>query len=313
MESSTSFSSKVSEKCEVPTASQIDTFYDKLSLCKRKPAIFSLVPAHSSEYIPSQSLSTFPMPLSQLFHPKFLELDFSLLSSEVKGIILKITTQNVEHVEEATKGQSNSKMWYKYRSGRITASNTKRVCGTSNASPSHRIVKEICYPEVFRFSTPATEWGISHEKQACELYRGIMVKTHDNFFTGNSGLTLNCDWPFLGASPDGFISCSCCGKGVLEIKCPYSLREANIIDVAKDSKYCFILILAMLIITKFKLKYTYVKLITVILLFVHFHLTLPHKFTLNARIVPDPLFWENCIGTAPLFFMFHSCASFLYT
>ena len=31
--------------------------------------------------------------------------------------------------------------------------------------------------------------------------------------------------PFLGASPDGIISCVCCGKGVLEIKCPFSIKE----------------------------------------------------------------------------------------
>ena len=33
---------------------------------------------------------------------------------------------------------------------------------------------------------------------------------------------------FLGASPDAVVSCSCCGKGVLESKCPYSI--ANQID-----------------------------------------------------------------------------------
>ena len=31
--------------------------------------------------------------------------------------------------------------------------------------------------------------------------------------------------PFLGASPDGIISCVCCGKGVLEVKCPFSIKE----------------------------------------------------------------------------------------
>ena len=30
---------------------------------------------------------------------------------------------------------------------------------------------------------------------------------------------------FLGASPDAVVSCSCCGKGVLEIKCPYSIAN----------------------------------------------------------------------------------------
>ena len=33
-----------------------------------------------------------------------------------------------------------------------------------------------------------------------------------------SGLIVNPAWPFLGASPDGSIKCTCCGMGVLEIK-----------------------------------------------------------------------------------------------
>ena len=34
-------------------------------------------------------------------------------------------------------------------------------------------------------------------------------------------------YPFLGASPDGLVCCSCCGKGLLEIKCPYSIRDRD--------------------------------------------------------------------------------------
>ena len=30
----------------------------------------------------------------------------------------------------------------------------------------------------------------------------------------------------MGASPDGIVSCSCCGKGVLEVKCPHSVKES---------------------------------------------------------------------------------------
>ena len=33
------------------------------------------------------------------------------------------------------------------------------------------------------------------------------------------------DYPHLGSSPDGLISCSCCGDGVLEIKCPFKYRD----------------------------------------------------------------------------------------
>ena len=35
-----------------------------------------------------------------------------------------------------------------------------------------------------------------------------------------TGLHINADYPYLGASPDGIIDCDCCGKGLVEIKCP---------------------------------------------------------------------------------------------
>jgi len=31
--------------------------------------------------------------------------------------------------------------------------------------------------------------------------------------------------PYIGASPDGLVSCSCCGDGVLEVKCPFSVKD----------------------------------------------------------------------------------------
>ena len=42
------------------------------------------------------------------------------------------------------------------------------------------------------------------------------------------GLVVLGNKPWYGASPDGAINCSCCGYGVLEVKCPYSLREKTL-------------------------------------------------------------------------------------
>ena len=42
----------------------------------------------------------------------------------------------------------------------------------------------------------------------------------------------------MGASPDGLIECKCCGKGVLEIKCPYSHHEESIASAALNNKFC---------------------------------------------------------------------------
>ena len=50
---------------------------------------------------------------------------------------------------------------------------------------------------------------------------------HQNFQLVNSGLKIHTRYPHLGASPDGNITCDCCGKGVLEIKCPYNARELS--------------------------------------------------------------------------------------
>ena len=40
--------------------------------------------------------------------------------------------------------------------------------------------------------------------------------------------------PHLGASPDGLLTCTCCGDGLLEIKCPYSLRHTTLNSAGKD-------------------------------------------------------------------------------
>ena len=32
------------------------------------------------------------------------------------------------------------------------------------------------------------------------------------------GLFINLNHPFIGASPDGLVTCACCGEGVCEIK-----------------------------------------------------------------------------------------------
>ena len=39
-----------------------------------------------------------------------------------------------------------------------------------------------------------------------------------------SGLVLAEENPFIGASPDSNVDCSCCGSGLLEVKCPSSIK-----------------------------------------------------------------------------------------
>lgn len=56
----------------------------------------------------------------------------------------------------------------------------------------------------------------------------IMRNLHD------TGLFINPSVPFLGASPDGFVSCDCCGVGVsvIEVKCPFCVKSDKLDSVS---------------------------------------------------------------------------------
>ena len=53
------------------------------------------------------------------------------------------------------------------------------------------------------------------------------MSSHTNFVCTNAGPMVNPLFPHLGASPDGFVCCDCCGKGLVEIKCPFTARDIH--------------------------------------------------------------------------------------
>ena len=48
----------------------------------------------------------------------------------VKNLSLEFTDEMAKSVESETRLQSKSKLWFKYRAGRVTASRMKAVCRT---------------------------------------------------------------------------------------------------------------------------------------------------------------------------------------
>lgn len=52
-----------------------------------------------------------------------------------------------------------------------------------------------------------------------------MTSHHLSFHCSETGIFVSKDYPYLAASPDGVTECKCCGKGILEIKCPFSLQN----------------------------------------------------------------------------------------
>ena len=64
-----------------------------------------------------------------------------------------------------------------------------------------------------------------------------MKDQHRNFTVAKSGLCLHFEYPHLGATPDGFVSCDCCGEVLLEIKCPYKYHDSVSSSINDDSFY----------------------------------------------------------------------------
>ena len=226
----------VSKGGTAPTDDEMELFFRNLSKCGTKPAILSLIPEYTHNYVPKTSLPNFPEPLTSLQKPEYLELNYLDLLDVCENISVQISEDMARAVELETRQQSKSNLWYKYRAGRVTASRMKAVCNTDVTNPSQSLVKSICYPHAFTFTTKQTSWGCKHEKKAMEKYKKANDSNHTKLQVAQNGLFI---WPFIGASPDGIITCECCPKGVLEVKCPYCHCDETIKAAAvNDKKFC---------------------------------------------------------------------------
>ena len=164
------------------------------------------------------------MVLSDLYEKECLSLEYSSLLHRANNIKLTITVAQVTAVEAKTRDQANSRVWFRMRAGRITASKFKSACRTDPANPSKSLIMLVCYPEVFQFSTEATRWGCQHENLVLKVFSNS--GQHEDMKVTKCGLFISVYHPFLGASPDGIVQCSCCGHGICEVKVNWFLGAA---------------------------------------------------------------------------------------
>lgn len=201
-----------------PTDEEINILFTSLAACKSRPAVLSLVKPYCNSYVPKSLDEGLPMSLPCLFNPEHLKMNYSKLLQYAKENPIQVTPDEAKLVEAKTREQARSKLWFRMRSGRITASRFKAVCSTNLELPSFGLVMSICHPEVTKFKTAATGWGCEHEAEARSVYRKMMSEVHNDFQVAECGFFINPDYPYLGASPDGIITCSCCREGICEIK-----------------------------------------------------------------------------------------------
>ena len=127
-------------------------------------------------------------------------------------------------------------MWFEQRAGRVTASKLHSALHTQLSNPSVSLIKSICYPQKVKLLSDACAYGCKHEDEARSIYSEVMKSNHSSSTLKPSGLLLDPSSPFVGASPDGIVECSCCGCGVLEIK-PYTCEYQSFEDRADENSF----------------------------------------------------------------------------
>ncbi|XP_014666314.1 PREDICTED: uncharacterized protein LOC106808215 [Priapulus caudatus] len=201
-----------------------------------KSAILSVVEPYAEEYIPASVTTQYPTVLTELRDEGTFHLNYKDLLEKCADINIEVSSEEAERVEGATREQANSRMWFQFRSGRITASKMKAVCVTDPTNPSQSLIKSVCYPNSKPFTTAATKWGCEHEKLARGRFLQELSQFHENVTIADSGLVICSDHPYIAASPDGLVWCDCCGQSCLEIKCPYCIKDQTL-GACSDPKF----------------------------------------------------------------------------
>lgn len=136
--------------------------------------------------------------------------------------------EEVIRIAIQTAAQSSSLLWFKVRENRITASTAHSVWTRRKLDKSFA---QIFYEnQIKNFHSKATHYGKANEKKALQEYSEV-----EGVNVVETGVIINLNKPWLCASPDGIVLRDGIPSKILEIKCPYSCRKTNIVNVENST------------------------------------------------------------------------------
>lgn len=241
---------KKPEPVQVPNENFV-SFVDSIQEVAPNAVGLSLFARHQQHFIFQQeteiiSSNKLPDSLRKLYKKENLKLSKEEYDEVVIKSIEKIQSnseQDIAYIEEATRNQSMSFAWYEQRAGRITGSTFMQASRTSLQNPSKSLITKICSDKKIELNVPALMWGKEHESDAIKLYESTLTgqletsivcksltdsNIHENFQVEQFGLCILKEKQWYGASPDSIVYCDCCSFRVLEVKCPFSLRDKSL-------------------------------------------------------------------------------------
>ena len=152
---------------------------------------------------------------------------------------LAVTEERAREIEQDSREQRNSQLWFNVRRYRLTASHFGDVYRRKPSTPPDSLVLRIINKK--SFTSPSTEWGISNEKAAISAYVQFMKSRGHDIVVCGSGFLISSSHPFLGASPDGAVYDPTSAPhpyGYLEVKCPYAHRDKTPEEACSSNGFC---------------------------------------------------------------------------
>lgn len=186
-----------------------------------------------------------PKSLLRLRDPRMDGCDLSVLLPHCEGLthLVAVTATEAAALEKNTRQQHKSDIWHSTRAGRITASIIHAVVSTSITRPAKSTVEKVCYPQKLSLrqtdnGPEAIKWGREKEDTARVSYITQTELQHRDMKVEHCGFIINPSFPEIGATPDALVHCACCGKGCVEIKCPFKHQDHNILQACTDKEFC---------------------------------------------------------------------------
>jgi hypothetical protein len=153
------------------------------------------------------------------------------------------TQERLKQLEAATVGQSSNKLWSLARKGRLTASNFYRVytrIESLKRNPNldcNRLVKNLIHPPFLGHLPQITHGSTTESVAISKFIDQLTALGHKNVAVQSCGIFIDPLRSYIGASPDGIVSCDCCPDSLLEIKCPsLSVSQLSYLNAAKKLK-----------------------------------------------------------------------------
>ena len=91
---------------------------------------------------------------------------------------ISVTDQEIDIIEKDTVNQAQDPGFFRDRAGHIRAYINKASSHTDPSLPFQSLIKTVCYPELFKFSTAAIAHGCQHEESAVLGFEKVMKTQH---------------------------------------------------------------------------------------------------------------------------------------